>query len=284
MKLGVSMWSYCHAYWAGKLDIPGFIHEAKKIGADGVELLDVFYRERDIAVERKRAQDALAETGLPCAVFSVAQNFAKFLPEERDLELEKIKFGVDEALHFNAKVVRVFAGDVPADGGISFEQAVEWIVDGLARASNYAHERGIKLALENHGKLAGRGEQVRELVESVRSRCGNDALGANPDTGNFLLVGQASHEAIQQVATYANMVHFKDFAPAPAGHEGFAYESLAGEKFIGTAIGEGAVDLAACVSALREAGFDGWLNVEYEAEEDAFTGVARSMVNARKYL
>lgn len=284
MKLGVSMWSYCKAYWAGGIDIPGFIHEAKKIGADGVELLDVFYRERDIAVERKRAQEALAETGLPCAVFSVAQNFAKFLPEEREIELNKIRFGVDEALQFDAKVVRVFAGDVPADGAITFEQALEWIVDGLAKASVYAHERGIKLALENHGKLAGRGEQVRGIIDSVRARCGNDALGANPDTGNFLLVGQASHEAIKQVAEYANMVHFKDFTPAPADHEGFAYESLAGDKFVGTAIGEGSVDLAACVGALRHAGFTGWLNVEYEAEEDPFTGVARSMVNARKYL
>ncbi|POA74774.1 sugar phosphate isomerase/epimerase, partial [Pseudomonas sp. FW305-E2] len=84
-----------------------------------------------------------------------------------------------------------------------------WIIDGLAEASAYAHERGIKLALENHGKLAGRGDQVAGIIADVRAQAGNDALGANPDTGNFLLVNQPSHEAIAQVAHLANMVHFK---------------------------------------------------------------------------
>lgn len=280
MKLGVSMWSYFHAWKAGKLDIPGFIHEARKIGADGVELLDFFYK--DIEKDRAAARVALDETGLPCSVFSVAQNFAKPDPTDRKFELQKIKFGVDEALGFGAGVVRVFAGDV-ADG-ITFDQARSWIIEGLAEASKYAEQNGVKLALENHGSLAGRGDQVRGIIEDVRAASGVNALGANPDTGNFLLVGQKSHEAIKEVAQYANMAHFKDFKPAPGNHEGFAYSALDGTKFVGTAVGEGEVDLAACVAALAAAGFDGWLNVEYEAEEDPFTGVARSIHNARRFL
>src|SRR5262249_950156 len=151
-----------------------FIREAKKIGADGVELLDFFYT--DVPSERALALEALKETGLPCPIFSVAQNFAKKTPEEREAMLNKIKFGVDGAQHFGAKVVRVFAGDVSE--GITFEQAREWIIEGLAKASEYAHANGVKLALENHGHLAGRGEQVRKIIEDVRQRCGNDALGA----------------------------------------------------------------------------------------------------------
>ena len=86
------------------------------------------------------------------------------------------------------RLSRVFAGDVAE--GITFDQAREWIVEGLALASEYADARGIKLALENHGSLAGRGEQVRGLIEDVRAQSENDALGANPDTGNFILVNQ----------------------------------------------------------------------------------------------
>ncbi|MBL8047312.1 MAG: sugar phosphate isomerase/epimerase [Chthonomonas sp.] len=281
MKLGVSMWSYVHPWREGKLSIADFIREAKRIGADGVELLDFFYR--DAEVDRAAAMRALEETGLPCAVFSVAQNFAKADPAERAAELTKIRFGVDEAVQYGAKVVRVFAGDVAADGP-SLEQAREWIVDGLVAAANYAQTKGVVLALENHGKLAGRGDQVRGLITDVRAKCGHDTLGANPDTGNFILVGQPSEAAIREIAAWANMVHFKDFAPAPAGHTGFAYESLAGEKFVGTAVGEGAVDLPACIRELKAAGFDGWMNVEYEAEEDPFTGVTRSMENARRLI
>ena len=276
------MWSFVHAWKADRIDLAGFIHEAKKMGADGVELLDFFYRDRE--ADRSSALKALDETGLPCSVFSVAQNFAKEDALDRQAELEKIKFGIDEAVRYGAKTVRVFAGDVHGESTISFDQARQWIVEGLTEASKMAADAGVHLALENHGKLAGRGEQVSGIIEDVRAKAGNDALGANPDTGNFLLVGQQSHEAIREVAKYAYMVHFKDFTPASADHEGFAYQALDGSKFVGTAIGEGSVDLAKCVGELSAAGFDGWLNVEYEADEDPFTGVPRSIENARKYI
>lgn len=280
MKLGVSMWSYVNIVRTGEMDLAGFIHEAKRIGAEGVELLDFFYG--DIDRDRDAVRKALDETGLPCPIFSVAQNFAKRSAAERESELDKIRFGIDEALRYGAGVVRVFAGDVSP--GISFEEAREWIVEGLAEAGKYGAEKGVRLGLENHGSLAGRGEQVAGLIEDARRLSGTDALGANPDTGNFLLVGQASHEAIRHVAKYATMVHFKDFARAEEGETAGCYTALDGTRFAGRAVGEGDVDLGACLAELRNAGYDGWLSVEYEAAEDPRTGVQRSMLNAHKYL
>lgn len=293
MQIAVSMWSYFHTWRKGGFTAPDFVREAKRAGADGVELLDFFYndpgRDRIMVfgkayVEERRAAilEALGETGLPTPIFSISQNFAKHEPAEREAELGKIRFGVDEALEYGAGVVRVFAGDV--SDSVTFDDAREYIVDGLARASAYAADHGVKLALENHGTLAGRGEQVCGLIEDVRTRSGNDSLGANPDTGNFLIVGQQSHEAIREVARYANMVHFKDFAPAPPNWEGFSYKTVDGRPLVGKAVGEGVVNLAECIRALKDAGFDGWLSVEYEGEEDSLTAVPRSIENARKYL
>lgn len=282
MKLGVSMWSYFRAWKAGRLDTPGFIHEAKRIGADGVELLDFFYKDREN--ERGLVLKALEETGMPCGVYSVSNNFAKPDELDRRAELDKIKKGVDEALRLGAGTVRVFAGDVPADGTFGFDQARAWIVEGLTEATKYAAEKDVRLALENHGKLAGRSDQVRGLIEDVRLAAGSQAIGANPDTGNFVLVDQPSHEAIADVAPIAYMVHFKDFRLAEAGVEGFIFNSLAGERYLGAAVGEGVVQLQACIQALKASGFDGWLNVEYEAEEDPFTGVPRSVENAKRLM
>ncbi len=280
MRIGVSMYSYVQSVKNAGMDIPKFIHEAKRAGAEGVELLEYFYK--DIDTDRKSALKALDETGLPCPIFSVGQNFAKVDPEERKQQLQKIKFGVDEALAYNAGVVRVFAGDVAE--GITFEQARSWIVDGLSEGSQYAARHGIKLALENHGTLAGRGEQVRDLIEDVRAASGTDVLGANPDTGNFLLVNQASHDAIKQVASMANMVHFKDFKAAPADLQGWAYTALDGKRFVGTAVGEGEVNLSQCIKELAAVGYTGWLSVEYEGAEDPITAVPRSIANARQYI
>jgi sugar phosphate isomerase/epimerase len=293
MKIGVSMWSYFHVWRKGGFDVPAFVREAKSAGADGVELLDFFYNEPNtdrrssfdedyLAPIRAGIRQALDETGLPVPIFSIAQNFAKPDAEDRKLELGKITFGVDEALRYGAGVVRVFAGDV-ADG-ITFDQARAWIVEGLIEASKYAADHGVKLALENHGTLAGRGDQVRGLIDDVRAGSGVDALGANPDTGNFILVNQASDEAIRQVASIANMVHFKDFVLEPEGHEGFAYTALDGRRYVGMAVGEGEVNLGSCIQALKDGGFDGWLSVEYEGEEDPITAVPRSIQNARKFL
>lgn len=282
MKLGLSMYSYVGPIKADKLDFPGFIAEAKNVGADGVELLDFFYTDTDR--ERAIAQQALADHNLVCSVFSVANNFAKLSADERSAQVDRIRFGVDEAILYGAKTVRVFAGDTPADGSIGFSEALGWIIEGLSEASNYAHDRGIKLALENHGKLAGRGDQVRTIIDGVRQKCGHAALGANPDTGNFVLVGQAGHEGVAEVADLAYMVHFKDFAATPDGWDGYTFSALDGSSYIGAVLGEGLVDLSSCVQSLKDAGFDGWLNLEYEGETSPFEGVPRSMENARKFI
>ena len=278
MKLGVSMYSYLRAVKDGRLDIAKFIHEAKRIGADGVELLDFFYT--DVEADRARAMIALQETGLVCGVFSVAQNFAKLSQDERKAQEAKVVFGVDEAVKFGAKTVRVFAGDVSE--GITFDQAREWIIEGLTSVANYAQSKGVRLALENHGKLAGRSEQVRGIIDDVRDLCGHDALGANPDTGNFQLVGQKSDEAIKDVAPYAYMVHFKDFKSKPDGWDGYTFKALDGTEFVGTVIGEGEVDLRSCVAALKESGFDGWLNLEFEGEGDPIVDVEKSFRNTER--
>jgi sugar phosphate isomerase/epimerase len=143
MTLAVSMYSYNRAVKAGEIDMTGFIREACLIGADGVELLDYYYRDADR--DRHQAKETLEEVGLPCPIFSISQNFAKPNLEERKQQLDKIKFGVREAKFFGSEVVRVFAGDVSP--GITFEDAREWIIEGLSEASIYAAEHGKKLAL-----------------------------------------------------------------------------------------------------------------------------------------
>lgn len=287
MRLAVSMYSYHGAVRDGRLDLAGFIRRAKDDGAEGVELLDFFYKDNGqdadaLVASRAEAAEALDETGLPVPIFSVGNNLAQADPAERRAQVDRIRFGVDEARHYGAEVVRVFAGDV--SDGVTFADARAWIVDGLCDASRYAHERYIKLALENHGQLAGRGEQVREIIEEVRQRTGIDALGANPDFGNFVLVDDSPAEAVRAEASLAYMAHFKDFALAPADYKEWTFTSLGGTRYLGCVLGEGVVDLPGCLLALRDGGFDGWLSVEYEGVEDCFTGAPRSIAAAKALL
>ncbi len=277
------MYSYVRAVRAGQMDIQSFIREAARVGAEGVELLDFFYGD-NWETDRKRALETLAETGLVCGVFSVANNFAKPSESDRVAALDAIKRGVDEAQHYGAKVVRVFSGDIAASSEFTPEQAMDWIIDGLALASNYAHNADIRLALENHGRLAGKSSQINDIIHRVREKSATASLGSNPDTGNFLLVGEPGHVGVGEVAHTAYMMHFKDFGPCPPDHEGHAIRTDSGELLIGTVIGEGMVDLRASLQALKDVNFEGWVNLEYEGEGDPMVDVPKSFDNARRMM
>lgn len=275
MKLGVSLWSYV-SLWHKGTDVPSILGEINKLGVDGVELLDYFWRDRQSEISD--VEIALKDTGLQVGIYSVSNNFVTPDKIERASQIDMIKAGVDSACNFGAKIVRVFSGNEME--GIQYDDAFAWVVEGLMKAADYAYGNGVTLALENHGTLFAKSEQVESIIKAVAS----PALKANPDTANFLLVHEASHEAVDRLATRAAMVHFKDFTLVPDDYEGFAYQSIDGTKYTGTAIGEGDIALWDCLLSLRQAGFDGWLNIEYEAGEDPITGVARSVENTKKLL
>ena len=89
-------------------------------------------------------------------------------------------------MELGTDILRVFSGSARA--GVTQEQGMDWILEGLSAGAAYAESRGVTLALENHGKFAGRSEQVRGIIDAV----GSPALRVNLDTGNFLLSGPGS--------------------------------------------------------------------------------------------
>ena len=138
MKLGLSMWSYAAAHRRGRLDIPGFIQESKRLGVEGVELLDFFWK--DIPAEMPGVLAALQDTGLAVGVYSVANDFITPHESERAAQVHKIRDGVDMAVRFGAKTVRVFGGDVTPE--FTYEQCLLWIIEGLTEAARYAYDHG----------------------------------------------------------------------------------------------------------------------------------------------
>lgn len=270
MQIAVSMWSLHREFYSGRLDVVDFVKWAADAKADGVELLDVFWKDFD--TEGPKVLDVLEETNLKVGAYAVGNNFVIPDPEARAEQVKIINRGVDMAKYLNSKVVRVFAGDLAE--GIAFDAARGWIVAGLREAAAYAEDHGIMLALENHGLLAGRGEQVQGLIADV----GSAALKATIDTGNFLLVDEEPTDAVKTLAPLAGHVHFKDFRPAKA-EEAPSYPALSGKRFVGTIIGEGVVDTRHILRLLQDSGYGGWLSVEFEGLEEEKFGASRSIAN-----
>ncbi|MBM7568469.1 sugar phosphate isomerase/epimerase family protein [Paenibacillus sacheonensis] len=268
MKIAVSVWS-CHKYLQdGSWSNADFIDYAASIGAQGVELLSIFWKpETDVPEVR----EALARTGLKLACFGACNDFARPSKEERTAALEDIKKSVDAAALLGARVVRVFAGD--AKDGIAYEQGKVWIVEGLLEAAAYAQSREIILCLENHGVFAGRSEQVKELIEQVDS----PALRSTFDMGNFLLVDQEPGPSFQELGPFISHVHAKDFKRAEDGAAG-SYGTLSGKaSYLGVVPTEGDAGVADIVSRLDGIGYMGWMSVEYEGLEEQKAGTARAV-------
>ncbi len=280
MKLSISMWSVVSAVRQGKIDLPGFIEfsaRQQENGAQGVELLDYFWRDREAEIPKVLRQ--VADAGLELAVYSIGNDF--FQPERGawEKQLADAKIGVEVADRLGVRTLRVFSGN--AKPGYAFEDGLAWIVEGLAALAAYAERYNVTLALENHGLMAGRSDQVRQVIDAV----GSPALRANIDTGNFLLVGQNPTDAARDLAPLAALVHLKDFRRARPDETEHIYKALDGTPFTGAVVGQGQVDLPAIVKLLDAAGYDGWLSLEYEGGDDPLTvGVPQSLQAAQRLL
>ncbi|MBZ0286271.1 MAG: sugar phosphate isomerase/epimerase, partial [Anaerolineae bacterium] len=244
---------------------------------EGVELLDYFWKDK--ASELPQIKKQIADAGLTLAVYSIGNDFFQPDAGARAKQLDDLKRGVDTAVELGTNVVRVFSGN--AKEGYTLQDGLAWIIDGLRAGAEYAQQHGVTLALENHGLMAGRSDQVKGIITTVNS----PALHANLDTGNFLLVGQNPTEAAQELAGLVALVHLKDFRRANPDETLHVYKGLDGVGYTGTVVSEGSVDLAKIVSILRDAGYTGWLSLEYEGGMDPITiGVPRSLEAARKLL
>ncbi len=277
MKLSVSMWSVVAKVKAGQMNLQQFIEFAAGQNIDGVELLDYFWR--DVKAELPEIKQQIADAGLEIAVYAVGNDFFQPDATARAQQLAELKRGIDIAGELDVNLMRVFSGNHRE--GYTLDAGMDWIVDGLAAGAEYAHEQGITLALENHGKMAGRSDQVKTIIEQVNS----PALRANLDTGNFLLVGQNPVDAARELADLIALVHLKDFGRAAPDETGHTYEGLDGQQYVGTVVSEGMVDLAAILRILDGVGYTGWLSLEYEGNDDSLTvGVPQSLANARQLL
>jgi sugar phosphate isomerase/epimerase len=277
MKLSVSMWSVVESVKAGEMNLPTFIDFAAQQNIEGVELLDYFWADEKSEIPKVKKQ--IADVGLKLAVYSIGNDFFEPDPAARARQLEHVKHSVDVANELGADLLRVFSGS--HQEGYTLEQGVDWVMDGLSASAEYAQQHRVTLALENHGLIAGRSDQVRGIIQTVNS----PALRANLDTGNFLLVGQDPTDAVRELAPLAVLVHLKDFRPADPNQTVHIYKALDGRAYTGAVTGEGLVDLPAVVSILRESGYTGWLSLEYEGPDDPLTlGVPRSLEAARKLL
>jgi len=135
-------------------------------------------------------------------------------------------------------------------------QVCEWLeiphVDGQIggltpdAATKLCAEFGIGFNLENHPQ-----KTAAEILEPIGG--GNEWLGVCIDTGWLGSQGVPGPKIIKECGDLVRHTHIKD-VKAAGGHETVL-------------LGEGVVDPAACIQALKDIGYKGWYSWEDEPED-----------------
>ncbi len=258
LKLGICAYSY-RGLLTRKEDpmtLEGFLEKAAELDFDGVELTSYYFKDTSPAFLRRLRARAFA-LGLDVAGTSVGNNFCLPPGPARDKQIENVKKWVDHSEALGAPVIRIFAGGKQKDQ--SDADAHKVLVETIEECCAYAGEHGIFLALENHGGPTATAESTLKILRDVKSPW----FGANLDTGNFHSADPYAEMAA--IAPYALTTHAK------------VEVSAAGQK-------AQPADFPRIVKILREAGYRGYLSIEYEAREDPLTALPRHVKAIREAM
>lgn len=269
MKSSVSFWSYQKMIQSEQISLIEVLRLLEEMQVDQVELLSDFMKDDET---HRQVSSFLKNSPLTVSSYSASNNFVAE-EAERKANIAKIKEAVDIAKTYDTDVVRVFCAN--ATDKYTYEQGIAMIVDSFKECTSYAEQKDVTLALENHGMFAGKSQQVLDILDAV----GSPALKATTDTGNFLLVCDDPVQAVSKLAKRVALVHFKDFKKSDTG-----YAAIDGQKYEGTIIGQGEVDLPKIVSILKENGYNGALSIEYEGTDDDNVQAVKESVQYLKSL
>jgi sugar phosphate isomerase/epimerase len=231
-----------------EMDFFSFIDFGKELKWDAVEL---HYRhfpsmEKDYLRKLKfHAQRAGVELG----IVSGANNFTLPTKEEREESVNGLIKALEMAEYLGCPQIRAFGGSIP--DGVPKEKAFEWAVECFEKVVPIAEEKGIVIGLENHGGITLTSDDVLAILDAVDS----DWFGSNMDTNNFPKENRYEH--MEKVADRAVQIHAKIIEPDE-------------EK------GDLSIDYDRVLSIARDAGYNGFVSMEYEGKEDAKTAMTKS--------
>ena len=247
MQLSCCAYSYRQALQSGTMSLSDFLRVCRTIEMDGVELTAYYFPTTDAAYLQAVRQEAQG-LGLAVSGTAVGNDFAQPEAAKRAEHVAMTKAWIEHSVVLGAPTLRVFAGNVRE--GQSEAEAFANVVACLQECAEPAAQRGVKLALENHGGLTATAEGTLRLLNAVDS----PALGLNLDFGNFAgdIYGQFAACAPHAVATHAKL---------------HAHNSGAGAPIV--------VDYDRVREIMEAAGYTGFLAIEYEEAEPAETGVPR---------
>ena len=266
MKIGVSSYSFTKYTKATGCSYFDICDKAKEIGFDGIEFTDLTAEDPIALAKEIRAH--CEKIGLEIIAYAIGANF---LAEDPEAEVARVCGCVDVAEALGAPLMRhdvCYA--LPKEHLYSWRDAAETMAPYIRRVTEYAEKKGIRTCTENHGYIF----QDPARVEALILKVGSENYGWLCDMGNFLCADADPVKAVSIAAPYAFHVHAKDFLYKAGGECPDGFFGTTGRNWLrGTALGHGVVPVDQCIRILKNAGYEGWLSLEFEGMEECIPAI-----------
>lgn len=259
-KLSLAAYSFRDALTSktSPMSLDDFIRLCADYDLDGCELTSYYFPkdfDNDYLIHLRELTFRL---GLDISGTAIANDFCLPEGEKRTESLAHTRKWIDHAALFGAPVIRIFAGNIPE--GDSEEVAAARCAAGINESLDYAAQKGVCLALENHGGITKTADGMLKIIQQVKP---SPWFGVNFDSGNFFTPDP--YADLEKIAPYAINAQVKTEI-APGG----------GKKQ--------ETDLEREIDILKRAGYRGYVVLEYEAAEDPHTAVPRHLERLRKLI
>jgi sugar phosphate isomerase/epimerase len=222
---------------------------AQRYGYEGIELrlLDGELLTPDLgADQRMRVLGACRSAGLPICCLDTSVRLAQPVRADRAAQVHDGIAFLELAAMWGAPCIRVFGGP-PA--GVGDDEAIEAATECLRPLAERGAELGVAVALETHDAFAA-GASVARVLDQVPG----PGAGALWDILHPNRVGEPVERTLELIGARLLHVHIKDGHRPPDG----------GPNWPLALLGEGDVPTASILRAMRGAGYDGWISVEWE--------------------
>ena len=197
-------YTYRRSLAHGPMTMEDFILKAVELKLDAVDITVYYLKSTDPgyleSLRHLGYKHAVTFSGTACGVSMVQADAAK-----RAASLDEIKKWIDVADRLGTSHLRVFAGKLPP--GATQQNAIDWVVDTMTQASDYAASKGIMLGLEDHQGVSQSAEVCLEVIHRVNS----PYAGITLDITHFVPTPQ--QDAYGQIAAcvpFAHVAHIRD--------------------------------------------------------------------------
>jgi L-ribulose-5-phosphate 3-epimerase len=241
-RLALGQWSFHNALQSKRMDTLEFPGIAREMGFEGIDFVNQFFKEhvgdREVLGRIRKEMDQAGVTGVAILVDGEGRIGD---PDEgaRGQAVENHKRWVDAAKTLGCSMVRVNA---ESEG--SPDEQRDRCAAGIRRLCEHAASVDADVLVENHGGLSSNAEWLVALVKAVdHPRC-----GTLPDFGNWDLGNGERYDAykgIELLMPQAKLVSVKSHDFDEQGNET-------------------SIDYARMLKIVRDSGYRGWLEIEYE--------------------